>query len=518
MGLEAVVEGWFDEYEQRKSSSMLFKLVSSSIKLVSGQSGSEAAWQQLLDATGSLMTQKPNRLILEYLQWRLPLLQKVLIYPELKPDFVVEELEVMLYAAGWLPRIVKGEKVYVDDEQIKLLSLASAKVGGAEKDEREDTRFYRLVMRVFQRNFRDVRNRAGIARPGWNELVAQVLKFPPLQHTNFTQYLAEEEPEVERRFDEVTVSGLRQYMKGVRAVQTPSGQVRIEPLRNLNLLGRAEIERGDDASLRSLLRSTRNAEKKGGPTWGDYLDHVGVLDDVVDFHYGIAVNRNIIAGHPTERDDYNYAKSVVLGIIPVTYRGKKKQVLEAEDLCMLIGFRKDFRNSDKCAEELLPVFRRAQSRYEGERGKPPTQFLNAVLADKEVAAKYGTKHGSMTTQDIYFIWAAHHLKEFLRPRVTGELPFSYGNEEVLIMPGENLHVLRPESKFCDPRISRFNKQMRWYKVTIGTGYWDIVEEVLAEPAAVSYHGRAMKRQDISPGPAAVAAVTSAHQSRPQPIS
>lgn len=497
VALEDVVEGLVSEYEQLGRGSALYKVVESAIRLTDPEKGLQSDSLQLLATTATLFHKKraPHRRIFEYLNWRLPQLheggQHDNLYRQVTPNGVIDELYVVFYLLGWLPRIVNGEKIRLNNsEALKLMSIASASLGGEEVERREDSRFYSLVWRVSQRHIREI----GAGGPLWTDLVGQVLKFQPLMSKyrpveSFRYFM-----ETRYNFDRYIVERLRQYLAGERPVETEAGLVFIEPLKNLELLRRVNIEKGRDISLKDLLSAVTYSEKNGGKSWIEYQDLAGRLADVEAFH-SIQLNHRIIMGKPNEDDDYVLLKAIVLGKVPVTYKGRRRRFKEREDLYMAIGFIGDsFRNTELCAEELIPVFRRARTRYEQHRGLSPAELMAKVLSDEGVVDKLGCT----TPEQVYCLLVVHQLKEYLRPRVVGRFRFVRNGEKVLLGPGENLEVLRPQSRAADPVLKRTYHQLWARRGLFDEGYWDIVEQEFARPKAVAYHGKAQTRRDISP--------------------
>ncbi len=508
MALEDVVEGVVGEYEQLGKGSALYQIVKSAIELTRLEKGLQSVFTQFVEATARLFHKKktPYERIFEYLQWRLPELheggQHSNLYRQVTPNVVIDELYIMFYLLGWLPRIVNSERIRLKgSEALRLMSIGNANLGGADAKRREDSRFYSLAWRVTQRHIRKI----GAGGPLWTDLVGQVLKFPPLAQRyrpieSFRYFM-----ETRYNFDRYVVERLRQHLAGERPIVTKAGLVSIEPLKNLELLRRVAIENGSDTSLKGLLSEVTYSEKQGGKSWIGYEDLAGRLTDVEVFH-GIPLSHRIIMGKPNEDDDYMLLKAIMFGRLPITYRGRKRRFKERDDLYMALGFQDAFRNSKWCAEELIPVFRRAKTRHERHRGLSPAGLMSKVLSGEEVAEKYG----NTATEQIYCLLVVHQLREYIRPRLTGRLPFSRNGGKAWLKPGKNLRLLMPQSRDGDPMLRRAYHQLWARRDFFDRGYWDVVEQVLAEPAAVAFHGKANTRHDISPYvPEAVAKAFSA---------
>lgn len=503
MALEDVVEGWIEEYEKTRNGigSMLHSLVSPMIKLTDPESGLQSHSLEMFETVAELIPGRhtPKRVMLAYLAWRLPELHKggssSGLYSRLTPEVVVDELYILFYLCGWLPRIVNGEHVKMTGpDSLKLMSFASAKIKGSEKQERTDSRFYRLVTRVSQRSAtaRYTEHPPRIISPVWTDLVGHVLQFPLLRLRyrpveSFRIYM-----EGRYNFDKYVVERLKQYMLGA-PIDTVDGVARIGPLKNLELLRIVNIQRGTDSSLEGLVTEVIYNEKRGGKNWTQYIDLAGRDKEVEVFH-GVPLNSGIITGKPTEANDYAILKSVVLGKVQVTYGGRKLCIATGDDLYMLLGVQEAFATPEWCAEELIPIFNRARYRYDQHRGSSPKQLLGKVLADEDVVEKLGR----ITPEQIYCLLIVHQLKEYVRPGVVGRQPFMSNGEKVFILPGENLHLLQPQAKSGDPVLKGFYHRLWDRQDFFDRGYWDVLEEVLAEEAAVNYHGTALKRQDASP--------------------
>ncbi len=189
MPLEHLVEDWIDDYEAKGRDSALFKLVKSSVELTTPKKKSKHSWKMLVGAASSMLdADSPQKLVADYLLWRLPNWRWKTNHRKANLYTLIDELYVLFYLQGQLPRIVNSEKVYLSTpEQLELMRVSQAHLEGKLSEQREDIRFYRLMARTMKKKSRTF-------MPSWTALVDKVFQFGPVRERysgleSFSAYL-----------------------------------------------------------------------------------------------------------------------------------------------------------------------------------------------------------------------------------------------------------------------------------------------------------------------------------------